>query len=211
VNLVTQRSRLATAIDRELGPFDSRLLEALVAVPRERFVHGSDVARSADDIPLPLDAAGLATISAPHAYLLSYRLVALGIGDTLLELGAGSGYGAALAAFVVGPAGRVVTVEIDPVLAAWSRRTLADLPNAEVREGDAVAMAATLPPAPKVVVTFAVAAMPAAWLDALPEGGVLVAPVGGREQKLVLATRRHGTVAQTTHASVRYVKNRSGT
>jgi protein-L-isoaspartate(D-aspartate) O-methyltransferase len=211
VNLLAQRSRLATAIDRELGPFDPRLLEALVAVPRERFVHLPDVARSAEDIPLPLDAAGLATVSAPHAYLLSYRLLALGAGDTLLELGTGSGYGAALAAFIVGPAGRVVTVEIDPALAVWSRRTLGDLPNVEAREGDAVATASTLPPAPKVVVTFAVDALPAAWLGALPEGGSLVAPVGGREQKLVLATRRHGTVAQTTHASVRYVKNRSGT
>jgi protein-L-isoaspartate(D-aspartate) O-methyltransferase len=210
LTFVSQRSHLALAIDRELGPFDPRHLEALVEVPRERFVRPEDVPRSAEDLPLPLDVEGHATISAPHAYLLSFRLLALGSGDTLLEYGAGSGYGAALAAHIVGPGGRVITMEIDPVLAAWASRTLADRPNVEVRAGDATAPASVLPAVAKVVVTFAVAALPAAWLDALPEGGALVAPVGGREQKLVLATRRHGTVARTNHASVRYVKNRSG-
>jgi protein-L-isoaspartate(D-aspartate) O-methyltransferase len=210
VTFVSQRSRLALAIDRELGPFDPRHLEALVAVPRERFVRPEDVERSGQDLPLALDVEGYATISAPHAYLLSFRLLALGRGDTVLEYGTGSGYGAALAAYIVGPEGRVVTVEIDAVLAAWARRTLADQPNVEVREGDATTLAGPSPlAAAKVVVTFAVDALPPAWLDALPEGGALVAPVGGREQKLVLATKRHASVAQTTHASVRYVKNRS--
>ena len=210
MTFVSQRSRLALAIDRELGPFDPRLLDALAVVPRERFVRPEDIERSAEDLPLPLDVEGLATISAPHAYLLSFRLLALGPGDTLLEFGTGSGYGAALAAHIVGPQGRVVTMEIDAVLAAWARRTLADAPNVEVREGDATSAGSALPPAEKVVVTFAVGALPGAWLAALPEGGRLVAPVGGREQKLVMATKRHGAVAQTTHASVRYVKNRSG-
>jgi protein-L-isoaspartate(D-aspartate) O-methyltransferase len=210
VTFASQRSQLAFAIDRELGPFDPRHLEALIAVPRERFVRPEDVERSAADMPLPLDDEGLATISAPHAYLLSFRLLALGPGDSLLEFGAGSGYGAALAAFIVGPGGRVVTVEIDGALFAWAKATLADRPNVDVRHGDATAMGCAPGGASKVVATFAVGALPAAWLDALPEGGSLVAPVGGREQKLVLATRRHGSVAQTTHAAVRYVKNRSG-
>jgi protein-L-isoaspartate(D-aspartate) O-methyltransferase len=210
VPFAAQRSRLAVAIDRELGPFDRRYLEALIAVPRERFVHPEDEERSAQDMPLPLDADGLATISAPHAYLLSFRLLALGEGDNLLEFGAGSGYGAALAATIVGASGRVVTVEIDPGLAAWARRTLADRPNVEVVEGDAAPIGATAHGFPKIVVTFAIAELPAAWLDALPDGGRLVAPVGGRDQKLVLATKRHGAVAQTSHGTVRYVKNRSG-
>jgi protein-L-isoaspartate(D-aspartate) O-methyltransferase len=210
VTFASQRSQLAIAIDRELGPFDPRHLEALVAVPRERFVRPGDVEHSAADMPLPLDDEGLATISAPHAYLLSFRLLALGPGDSLLEFGAGSGYGAALAAFIVGSEGRVVTVEIDDSLFAWARGTLADRPNVEVRRGDATAVGFAPAGAPKVVATFAVGALPPAWLEALPEGGKLVAPVGGREQKLVLATKRHGSVAQTTHAAVRYVKNRSG-
>ena len=108
------RLALVDAVAKQLGPFDPRHLDALLEVPRERFVQPVDIERSADDIPLPLDASGLATISAPHAYLLSYRLLGLAPGDCLVELGTGSGYGAALAAFIVGPEGRVLTFEIDP-------------------------------------------------------------------------------------------------
>jgi protein-L-isoaspartate O-methyltransferase len=53
--------------------------------------------------------------------------------------------------------------------------------------------------------------MPAAWIDALPEGGRLVAPVGARDrdQRLVLAARQHGRIVESEHGAVRYVKNRS--
>jgi protein-L-isoaspartate(D-aspartate) O-methyltransferase len=60
-------------------------------------------------------------------------------------------------------------------------------------------------------VTFAVERIPAPWLDALPEGGALVAPIGGpdQDQRLVLAVKKGGAIVQTEHGAVRYVKNRS--
>jgi protein-L-isoaspartate(D-aspartate) O-methyltransferase len=203
------RLALVAAVDKQLGPFDERHLNALLEVPRERFVRPEDLALSADDTPLPLDATGLATISAPHAYLLSYRLLRLAPGDALVELGTGSGYGAALAAFIVGPEGRVVTVEIDPVLARWARDTLAREPNVQVRDGDAVSSAPSWGDARKIVATFAIEALPAAWLEAIPEGGRLVAPVGRADQRLTLVERRRGVLVETDHGAVRYVKNRS--
>ncbi len=207
------RLRLVESVAKQLGPFPEAHLRALLEVPRERFVRDEDIERSADDVPLPLDADGLATISAPHAYLLSFRLLALTSGDRLVELGTGSGYGAALAAFIVGREGRVTSFEIDPALAAWSRQVLAGAGerNVTVIEGDAVESAAQWRDAKKVVVTFAVRDLPGVWLDALPEGGMLVAPVGprDRDQRLVLATKRRGRVVQTDHGAVRYVKNRS--
>ncbi|HEX4449107.1 MAG TPA: hypothetical protein VH044_20350 [Polyangiaceae bacterium] len=208
------RLALVESVARHLGPFDDRYLQALLEVPRERFVRADDVRRSADDSPLPLDTEGLATISAPHAYLLSFRLLALAPGDSLVELGTGSGYGAALAAFIVGPRGHVLTVEIDPVLVAWARRTLSAEPAVTVFEGDAVTSAQTLMHRPgrgatKVVVTFGIATWPEAWLDALPDGGKIVAPVGDADQRLVLAVRKQGRIVQTDHGAVRYVRNRS--
>jgi protein-L-isoaspartate(D-aspartate) O-methyltransferase len=152
---------------------------------------------------------GLATISAPHAYLLSYRLLELAPGDTLVELGTGSGYGAALAAFIVGPSGRVTTFEIDPDLAGWAERILAAEPNVTVVAGDAVTNAPQWQGAPKVSVTFAVESWPNDWLEGLPEGGRIVAPVGQSEQRLVLAERQNGRVIETDHGAVRYVRNRS--
>ncbi|MGH7296134.1 MAG: protein-L-isoaspartate O-methyltransferase family protein [Polyangiaceae bacterium] len=160
---------------------------------------------------MPLDDAGLATISAPHAYLLSFRLLELALGDALVELGSGSGYGAALAAWITGPEGRVVTFEIDAALSAWARGTLADQPTVTVHHGDAMISAPRWGDARKVVATFAVASLPAPWVDALPEHGRLVAPVGAREgdQRLVLVRREGGRVIETDHGAVRYVKNRS--
>jgi protein-L-isoaspartate(D-aspartate) O-methyltransferase len=215
------RLALVESIERQLGPFDPRHLVAMLEVPRERFVRAGDIERSAEDTPLPLDEEGLSTISAPHAYLLSYRLLALAPGDRLVELGTGSGYGAALAAFIVGsegvtssrprPSGRVLSFEIDSVLAAWAARTLADEPRVEVQCADAMSSPPAWGPANRVVATFAVTKLPGAWVDALPEGGRLVAPVGARdrEQRLVLVERREGRVVETEHGAVRYVKNRS--
>ncbi|HEY8090644.1 MAG TPA: hypothetical protein VIF09_22435 [Polyangiaceae bacterium] len=204
------RLSLVDSVDR-LGPFDRVQLRALLEVARERFVRPEDLERSAEDVPLPLDDAGLATISAPHAYLLSFRLLELAAGDSLVELGSGSGYGAALAAWITGPTGHVTTFEIDATLAAWARRSLAGMPTVEVIHGDAVSSAARWGEARKVVVTFAVASLPGAWLDRLPDGGRLVAPVGprDRDQRLVLARRAGRRVVESDHGAVRYVRNRS--
>ena len=153
---MNKRDQLAGAIEASLGPFDPLQLQAIRAVPRERFVREEDIARSAEDVPLPLDDVGLATVSAPHAYLLSFRLLGLRPGDHLVELGSGSGYGAALASFIVGPRGRVLTVEIDPALAARTKLLLADAPNVVAVQGDAVLSTALWGDAAKVVCTFAV-------------------------------------------------------
>lgn len=204
------RLPLLESIQKQLGVFDGTHLRALLEVPRERFVRAEDVERSADDSPLPLDDQGLATISAPHAYLLSFRLLELEAGDSLVELGTGSGYGAALAAFIVGPAGRVDTFEIDGSLVRWAERTLSNQPGVHVHQGDAMTSGPGWGDATKVVVTFAIAELPRAWLDALPDGGRLVAPVGAREdQRLVLVRREGERVVETEHGAVRYVKNRS--
>lgn len=205
------RLDLVASIEEQLGPFDPLHLRAILDVPRERFVRADDVRRSADDTPLPLDDEGLATISAPHAYLLSLRLLDLAPGDTLLELGSGSGYGAALAAFIVGNDGAVVTVEIDEELATWAKRTLADHRNVTVLDGDAEECGEIARGVRKVVATFAVSVISDAWLRGLPEGGILVAPVGPRErdQKLVRVQRVSGDLCTTEHGAVRYVRNRS--
>jgi protein-L-isoaspartate(D-aspartate) O-methyltransferase len=210
------RIDLVAHVEEQLGPFDPLQLRAVLEVPRERFVRDEDLAQSADDTPLPLDDHGLATISAPHAYLLSYRLLELAPGDSLLELGSGSGYGAALAAHIVGgerKPGFVVTVEIDPHLADWAAARLAGLPNVRVRRGDAMEALAEGLAAEKISVTFAVEEVPASWLSLIPEGGRLVAPVGPREgdQRLVRVLRRNGRLERSEHGAVRYVKNRSPT
>jgi protein-L-isoaspartate(D-aspartate) O-methyltransferase len=211
LDLLQQRDRLAAAIERAMGPFEPLYLQAIRTVPRELFVRATDVARSSEDVPLPLDDSGLATVSAPHAYLLSFRLLGLAPADRLVELGSGSGYGAALASFIVGARGHVLTIEIDPDLADRARSLLAGDPNVDVVHGDAVLSTALWEGTTrKVVCTFAVDELPERWVEALPDGGVLVAPVGAREaQELVRVQREGDAVRVTRHGGVRYVANRS--
>jgi protein-L-isoaspartate(D-aspartate) O-methyltransferase len=224
--------RVGTALPVPLLP---RYLDSVLRAPRERFVLPEDIALSAHDSPLPLDREGLATVSAPHAYLLSYGLLQLGYGDHLLELGTGTGYGAAIAREIIGPSGRITSIEIDPHLARRARLLLGLLEEGARSQitlfaGDAREIAPTLlqtlagphPPI-KVAVTFALHSIPALLVDLLPEGARLVAPVAAASepdaprppdrdhdevQQLVLWERRGGTVQRSVHGAVRYVTER---
>jgi protein-L-isoaspartate(D-aspartate) O-methyltransferase len=220
------RETLCATLAQRMSDLPDSYLLAVLEVPRERFVLPADLAQSADDAPLPLDPAGNATVSAPHAYLLTYGLLGLRSGDRLVELGTGTGYGAALARKIVGPSGSVTTVEIDPVLSDRARRLLgvdadgmvaADERNAAARVlcGDARRLAPELIAEvrgrpPKVAVTYALTVLPPAFESALPEGGRMVAPVGLTEeqQELVRIERRATVLWQTSHGAVRYVLER---
>ena len=191
-----------------------RILRALAAEPRERYVPAGEVLDSWQDTAISLSplvsppAAGGSTLSALHAYMLNYALLDLRDGDRLVEVGSGTGYGAALAARLVGPEGRVTTFEIAPALAAQARRNLARRRNVRVRCGDGL-RPARLPRFGKALFTCAVRQVPRPYLDALPEGGRLLAPLlareGGEEQVLTLFTRIHGKLVATLHGPVRYV------
>ena len=205
------RRALVGKLDRELGPFAPAYIEAMLLVDRARFVRNGDELRAYDDAPLPLDDEGLATVSAPHMYLLSMRLLELGPGDTLVELGAGSGYGAALASTIVGPEGHVTTIEISEHLAARAKALLADRANVTVHAADAVRSTTLWGQPRRVSCTFAVEQIPDDWIAALPRGGILVAPVGpsARDQRLVRIVRTPDGAHTTDHGAVRYVRNRS--
>lgn len=186
-----------------------RVLGALTEVPRERFVRGEDVADSAFDVALALDDEGRATISALHAYARSFDALGLGEGDSLVDLGGGSGYGAALAAHVVGPAGHVTSLEIDPALVARAKSLLEAEANVEVIEASAHEVSRWAG-ARKVCCAFAIPSLPPSWADALAEGGVIVAPIGGEGgQTLTRFEKIDGRLRQTRIGEVMYVPDRT--
>lgn len=184
--------------------------EALEAVPREDFVPLDAVAQSVRDVALPLDATGGASVSAMHAYARSYELLGARPGDAVLDLGCGTGYGAALLARLVGPSGRVYGVELDPRLAELARDNVAPLGNVTVVAGDASDPAAWPVARPaRVTVGFALEEVPLAWADALAPGAVVVAPVvDGDGQRLVRVTFLPTPVVERFDA-VRYVPQRA--
>ncbi len=181
------------------------LLRALEVVPRERFVSPEHIALSVDDVALPLEEG--ATVSAMHAYAAALGALSLKPGDHLVELGGGSGYGAAVASEVVGAEGSVLSIEIRASLADRARANLADTyPQVEVVRADAH-QTDLWRGATSVYVAFAVERVPDAWIEALGEGGFMVVPVGRASQQLMLFEKIGGRMTASDLGPVRYVRD----
>ncbi|GAB3461954.1 hypothetical protein GCM10027570_48050 [Streptomonospora sediminis] len=169
---------------KERGRLGSAAIEqALLAVPRHLFLPDAPVEDVYTDktIDTKLDGTGQAISCASQPSVVATMLHQLGArsGQRVLELGAGTGYNAALLGHLVGGRGRVTTVDIDSDLVETARRRLAALGagNVEAVCGDGALGHATGAPYDRVIATVGTHHMPPAWLDQLAEGGRLVAPV----------------------------------
>jgi len=187
------------------GISDAATLSAFDAVPREAFVPPQLAARAYADEPLPI-AAGQ-TISQP--YIVAYMVQALGVGpeDRVLEVGAGSGYAAAILSRI---AREVVAVERHAELADSARERLAALGYDNVRVVCADGSLGWQDGAPydAILVSAGGPEVPAALVGQLALGGRLVMPVGDEDdgQQLVRVTRAgDGAVRREALDSVRFV------
>jgi protein-L-isoaspartate(D-aspartate) O-methyltransferase len=171
---------------RARGITDARVLDAMRQVPRERFVP-REMARDAyQDGPLPI---GLdQTISAPLIVAFSTAALEAGPDAHVLEIGTGSGYGAA----VLSRCHRsVVTIERHAALADRARAALAatGCDNVEVRTGDGALGAPDRAPFDGIVVTAMAEEPPPALLEQLAPDAALVCPVGRRGKGTLLRYR----------------------
>lgn len=168
-----------------------RLIAAFRTVPRTAFLPPALVDEAERNAPLPIGHGQ--TISQPLTVALMLELVQPKPGERVLDVGAGSGWAAALLASVVGSTGRVVAVERVPALCDFARRNLAPFgfPQLELRCADGTRGAPDA--APFDVIHVAAAAPrrpPSALREQLTVGGRLVIPVGSGEQDLLIVTRR---------------------
>ena len=174
---------------RRHGVRDEAVLEAMGRVPRQAFVPRRYAASAFDDGPLPIGEGQ--TISQPAMVALMAEAARLSPDDRVLEVGAGSGYGALVLRAL---AGRVVTIERRRALAEKARAALATqgLGDVEVVVGDGTLGWPTEAPYDAIVVTAAGPAPPPPLLEQLAPGGRLVIPIGSRHghQHLVRYTRR---------------------
>jgi protein-L-isoaspartate(D-aspartate) O-methyltransferase len=173
------------------GIHDPAVLHAMEIVPRELFLPPALRVHADEDAPLPI--AEGQTISQPYIVALMAQALALTPRDRVLEIGTGSGYGAAVLAEI---AREVVTIERRAALAAEAARRLAELGDANVRvvHGDGTRGLPEAAPFDAIVVTAAGPRVPAPLAAQLAPGGRLVIPVGEslRDQKLVRLTREAG-------------------
>jgi protein-L-isoaspartate(D-aspartate) O-methyltransferase len=185
------------------GIRDPRVLDAMRRIPRHLFVPAGYERASYEDTPLPIGAGQ--TISQPYIVALMTALLAAGPTDRVLEIGAGSGYQAAILSAV---AGRVITIERLPEVAALARQNLAraGIHDVEVLVGDGTLGRSETAPYNGILITAAAPFVPDPLLAQLAEGGRLVAPVGGREiQELVRVTRHGDRYVHESAGPVRFV------
>jgi protein-L-isoaspartate(D-aspartate) O-methyltransferase len=188
---------------RRRGIGDAAVLRAMDEVPREHFVESSLVDSAYADHALPI-ACGQ-TISQP--YVVAYMTEQLGVhpGHRVLEVGTGSGYQAAILSRL---AREVITVERYRTLAESARTRLATLGynNVEVRVGDGLDGVPEQAPFDRIIVTAAAETIPAALVEQLAAGGVMVLPLGPHSgaQQLVKLTKNEG-IEQEDLIGVRFV------
>jgi len=175
---------LAVALERR-GIRDPRVLEAFAAVRREMFVPGQE-AHAYDDNPLAIGHGQ--TISQPYVVAVTVEAMRLRGDERVLEIGAGSGYAAAILAQL---AFSVDTVERVPELCEAARERLARLaPNVRVHCGDGTLGCPEHAPYEAIAVAAGAPGPPPALLAQLTLGGRLVIPTGPAEhQRLVVITR----------------------
>jgi protein-L-isoaspartate(D-aspartate) O-methyltransferase len=172
------------------GLVSQSVIMAISRVPRELFVPEDLERRAYDDMPLPI---GLnQTISAPHMVAIMTQLLDLLPGMKVLEVGGGSGYHAAVMAFLVGPKGHIYSVERKPELVILARRNLekANIANVTIIEADGSLGLAEHAPYDRISVAAAAPQIPESLKQQLYVGGKMVLPVGRDRQVLLLVTRK---------------------
>ena len=181
----------ATMVERQLaarGVSDPRVLEAMREVPREAFIAGELAEFAYEDAPLPIEAEQ--TISQPYIVAVMAEALELRPSDRVLEVGAGSGYAAAVLSRV---AADVYTIERHQELADAAARRLRELgyANVHVRHGDGTLGWPEHAPYDAIVVAAGGPDAPPALLEQLAVGGRLMIPIGPtpREQELVRIRR----------------------
>ena len=185
------RRRLVDALAIE----DDAVRRAFLAVPRERFVphvRSLDEVYRDDVVVVKRDAGGTPISSSSQPQIMARMLERLQLepGQRVLEIGAGTGWNAALLKEIVGPAGSVVTVDVDEELV---RLAAERLPDVRVVVGDGRLGWEPGAPYDRIVATASTDRIPQAWHDQLREGGLLVAPLrSSPTEQSVVAFRRAG-------------------
>ena len=187
------------------GLDDPALIAAFRAVPREAFVSEGYAEAAYADSPLPIESGQ--TISQPYIVALTIDAAEIGPDDKVLEIGAGSGYAAAIIGRI---ADEVVAIERHGELARLARERMERLgyDNVHIIEGDGTRGCPAEAPFDAIVAAASGSHVPLVLLDQLKPGGRIVMPLGdpGSIHNLVKVTKREdGTLEQENLGGVRFV------
>jgi protein-L-isoaspartate(D-aspartate) O-methyltransferase len=201
---VAAREQMVTRQLRARGITNERVLAAMAAVPRHRFVPSNVRDNAYSDQALPIGNGQ--TISQPYVVALMSELLAPRDDERVLEIGTGSGYQAAVLTHLVRA---VYSIEIDPVLAERARTTLGELgyDRVHVRAGDGFYGWPEAAPFDAIIITAAAPRLPDALIGQLRDGGRVIAPLerNGEGEILAVGVKRGDRFEWTEHGGVRFV------
>jgi protein-L-isoaspartate(D-aspartate) O-methyltransferase len=185
-----------------------KVIRAFREIPRENFILESDGDFAYSDYPLNIGRGQ--TISAPHMVAIMTELLKPKSRDVVLEIGAGSGYQAAILSKLVDA---VYTIELESELAVSAKQNLekAGCGNVHVFIGDGSKGYPPKAPYDKIIVTCATPEIFRAWKDQVKVGGIILAPVGGfYHQDLILVKKTGDGFKEENHGGVMFVPLRQG-
>ncbi len=197
-SLAALRERLVAEVQQTSGIRDERIAAALRDVPRHLFLpHLPPQDAYLDDaIVTKRDAEGqpISSSSQPAIMAIMLDQLALAPGQRVLEIGAGTGYNAALMRHIVGPSGAVVSVDIEADLVDRAREHLASAgyPDVTVVAADGADGYPPGAPYDRVIATVGVSDLAPAWLHQAGPGARIVVPLGIRGSQLAVAFERSG-------------------
>jgi protein-L-isoaspartate(D-aspartate) O-methyltransferase len=204
-----ERRRMVERQLRRRGIRNQRVLDVIARIPREEFVPPDS--RFTAYFDEPIDIGFRQTISQPYMTALMAALLELEGSETVLEVGTGSGYAAAVLGSL---AARVVTIELIPRLAVMARETLVRTGlggNVVVVSGDGSLGYPPLAPYDAISVAAGAPDVPHALREQLKDPGRLVIPVGERrDQELRVIQKRNGRIESRVATLCRFVPLRGG-
>jgi protein-L-isoaspartate(D-aspartate) O-methyltransferase len=185
------------------GVHDPRVLAAMEEIPRHLFIPPPYDRAAYDDNPVPIGNGQ--TISQPYIVAVMTALLHPEATDNMLEIGAGSGYQAAVLSRLVK---RLTTIERIKTIADLARKNLKTIgiDNVVVIEGDGTLGYPDNAPYNGIIITAATPDVPQPLLEQLAEGGTIVVPVGGRDLQDLITIHKQGTsFTREFHGGVRFV------
>jgi protein-L-isoaspartate(D-aspartate) O-methyltransferase len=198
----TARRRMVGEQIEARGIRNRAVLDAMGRVPRHLFVPPDERPFAYEDRPLLIGQGQ--TISQPYIVAYMTEQLQTSPDQTVLEIGTGSGYQAAVLSGLVR---EVYSIEIVPELADRARRTLAETRyrNVQVRTGNGYLGWPDRAPFPRIIVTAAPPEIPRALVDQLAVGGLMVVPVGTLFQEMTVVTKTVRGVTEQRTIPVRFV------
>jgi len=192
-----QRKRLALEMAAGGSLRSEAIKQAFLSVPREKFFPEESIGYAYSDDAFPIGCGQ--TISQPSTIAVMLEMLQARKAQKVLEIGAGSGYVAALLSEIVGKKGAVFGIEIVHELHQRAARALAEIgyENIQLRCGDGRKGWKEEAPFDRILVSAAAGETQNLLIGQLAEGGKLVAPVGGKfSQEMVLLGKENGKAAE---------------